>query len=128
MKREGGDVTVVSWQKTLTFALEAADRLAKEGVHVQVVDPRTLLPLDIDTILESVANTGRLVVAHEAHAFAGFGAEIAAQVCERALRELKAPPKRVGAKFVPLPYSRPMESHVLPQTDDIVQAVRDVLG
>jgi pyruvate/2-oxoglutarate/acetoin dehydrogenase E1 component len=127
VKREGTDVTVVSWLKTLVFALEAAEKLAQEGISVEVVDPRTLLPLDIDTIIRSVEKTGRLVVAHEAYAFGGFGAEIAAEVCERAFGALKAPPKRVGSKFTPLPYSEPMESYVIPDADDIATAVQAVL-
>ncbi len=80
VKREGGDVTLVSWSRTLTFALEAAEKLAEEGISVEVIDPRTLQPLDIETIWRSVAKTGHLVIAHEAVKFGGFGAEIAAQV------------------------------------------------
>jgi len=124
VKREGQDVTLVSWSKTLTFALEAAETLAREGIDVEVIDPRTLQPLDIDTILGSVRKTGRLVIAHEAVQFGGFGAEIAAQVAEQAWDALKRPPLRIGAPFVPLPYSEPMERFVIPQVEDIVAGVR----
>jgi len=128
IKREGTDVTVVSWSEKVYYCLEAAERLADEGISVEVVDPRTLQPLDMDLILESVAKTGRLVVVHEAVTFGGFGAEIAAQVCERAFEHLKAPPVRVGAKFAPIPFAEPMESYVMPQVGDIVAAVKQVVG
>jgi pyruvate/2-oxoglutarate/acetoin dehydrogenase E1 component len=127
VKREGTDVTLVSWSKTLTLALDAADALAEEGISVEVVDPRTLLPLDIDTIVASVAKTGRLVIAAESHAFCGVSAEIAAQVCEKAFDALKVPPRRIGSRFAPLPYSEPLESHVIPGVDDIATAVRTLL-
>lgn len=128
VKREGRDVTVVSWSKTLTFALEAADLLAKEGIEVEVVDPRTLQPLDVETILRSVRKTGRLVVAHEAVTFGGFGAEIVAQVVEQGTATLKAPPVRVGAPFAPIPYSEPLEMRVIPQVADIVYGVKRCLN
>ena len=97
------------------------------AIEIDVLDLRTLVPLDMDTILVSVGKTGRLVVATESHAFCGLSAEISAQVCERAFGELKAPPHRLGSKFVPLPYSPPMESFVIPAADDIVGAVKAVL-
>ena len=128
VKREGTDVTLVSWSKTLTYALEAAETLAGEGIDVEVVDPRTLQPLDIDTIVASVRKTGHLVVAHEAVQFAGLGAEIVAQVTERAWDALKKPPLRIGAPFVPLPYSEPMESFVIPEAGDIVRDVKTYLS
>ncbi len=128
VKREGKDVTLVSWSKTLTFAIEAAERLAQDGIDVEVVDPRTLQPLDIETICSSVAKTGHLVVAHEAVAFGGFGAEIVAQVTERAWDSLKKPPLRIGAPFVPMPYSEPMEMFVIPEAADIVKQVKRYLG
>jgi pyruvate/2-oxoglutarate/acetoin dehydrogenase E1 component len=127
VKREGTDVTLVSYSRTLLWALEAAEMLAAEGVSVEVIDPRTLVPLDMETILASVRKTGRLVIAHEAHAFCGFGAEIAAQVSEKAWGSLKAPPRRLGSRPVPLPYSEPLESYVLVDAADIVGAVREVL-
>jgi pyruvate dehydrogenase E1 component beta subunit len=127
VKRTGKDVTVVSWSKTLTFALGAAETLAAEGIDAEVIDPRTLQPLDIDAILESVGKTGHLVVAHEAVQFGGLGGEIVAQVAERALDSLKRLPVRVGAPFVPIPYSEPMELRVIPQIADIVEGVRRCL-
>jgi len=128
VKCTGTDVTLVSWSKTIVFALEAAERLAAEGTSVEVIDPLTLLPLDMDTIANSVAKTHRLVVATESHTVCGVSAEIAAQVCERCFGDLKAPPKRLGSRFVPLPYSEPLESYVIPDADDIAEAVRSVMG
>lgn len=128
VKRDGSDVTVVSWSRTLVHALEAAELLASEGISVEVIDPRTLLPLDDETIIASVAKTGRLVVAHEAHEPAGFGAEIVARVCEKAMGDLRKAPKRVCSRFCPLPYSEPLESYAIVGTQDIVEAVRGVLA
>lgn len=127
IKCQGTDVTLVAWSKTLTFALEAAETLAEKGISVELLDPRTLQPLDVDTLCSSVAKTGHLVIAHEAVTFAGFGAEIVAQVTEHAWDSLKRPPLRIGAPFVPLPYSQPMESFVIPQVADIVQGIEGLL-
>lgn len=128
IKRQGSDVTLVAWSKTLIFALEAVETLAQQGISVELIDPRTLQPLDIETICNSVAKTGRLVIAHEAVKLCGFGAEIAAQVMENAWDSLSAPPLRIGAPFVPLPYSEPMESFVIPQVQDIVEGIKRYLG
>jgi pyruvate/2-oxoglutarate/acetoin dehydrogenase E1 component len=128
VKRPGTDVTLVSWSKTLTHCLEAAHVLARAGVHAEVVDLRTLQPLDVETVCQSVSKTGRLVVAHEAVTFGGFGAEIVAQVVVRLWGDLKQPPLRIGAPFVPLPYSEPLESFVIPQPEDIVREVTAYLG
>ena len=128
IKRTGGDVTVVAWSKMLGFALDAAEQLAAEGISVEVIDPRTLVPLDEATILESVARTGRLVVVHEAHRRAGFGAEIAALVSEQAWEALRAPVTRVAALDVPLPMAPPLERYVLPSVEDISSAVRRTVG
>ena len=128
IKREGDACTVVAWSKTLLYALEAADKLAEDGIHIEVVDPRTLQPLDIQLIEQSVRKTRRLLVAHEAVEFGGFGAEIAAQIVQRCWGDLQAPPARLGARFCPLPFSEPLEHHALPQPDDIVAAVRGVVG
>lgn len=127
IKRAGRDVTLVSWSYTVHQCLEAAEKLAQEGIDVEIVDPRTLQPLDIEAIMRSVDKTGRLVIAHEAVTFGGFGAEIAAQVTERAFGSLKHHVVRVGAKFVPQPYSEPLETFVLPQVDDIIAAVKQTL-
>ena len=128
IKREGTDVTLVSWSYTVHQCLEAAERLAQEGgIAVEVVDPRTLQPLDIEAIMRSVDKTGRLVIAHEAVTFGGFGAEIAAQVTERAFDSLKHHVVRCGARFTPQPFSEPEETFVLPQVDDIIEAVKQAL-
>jgi pyruvate/2-oxoglutarate/acetoin dehydrogenase E1 component len=123
----GTDVTLVAWSRTVTYALAAVERLAEEGISVELVDPRTLQPLDIDTICASVNKTGRLVVAHEAVGFGGFGAEIVAQVTECAFDSLVHPPLRVSAPFVPQPYSEPLETFVVPQVEDIVAGVMRAL-
>lgn len=128
VKREGTDVTLVSWSHQLVAALEAAELLAAEGVSVEVVDPRTLQPLDGETIFASVRKTGRLLIAHEAVTFGGFGGEIAAQACAQCWQELKQPPLRLGAPFTPIPYSEPLERTVIPQTDDIAAAIRGLMA
>jgi len=126
--REGGDVTIVALSSLVHDALEAANRLAAEdGIEAEVIDPRTLVPLDIDAIVESVERTGRLVVAHEAVEHGGFGAEIAAQVQRAAFDYLDAPIVRVGAPFAPIPFSAPLEDAYLPGADDVVAAVQELL-
>jgi acetoin:2,6-dichlorophenolindophenol oxidoreductase subunit beta len=123
--REGGDVTVVALSRLVHDALEAADRLAAEdGIQLDVIDPRTLVPLDLATIIASVERTGRLVVAHEAVERGGFGAEVAARVQEAAFDYLDAPIARVGAPFAPIPFSGPLEDAYVPGADAIVAAVR----
>jgi pyruvate dehydrogenase E1 component beta subunit len=123
--REGGDVTVVALSRLVPEALAAAERLAAEdGIEVDVIDPRTLVPLDVGTIVASVERTGRLVVAHEAVAHGGFGAEIAVRAQEAAFDYLDAPIARVGAPFAPVPFSGPLEDAFLPGADEIVAAVR----
>jgi pyruvate/2-oxoglutarate/acetoin dehydrogenase E1 component len=128
VKREGTDVTVVATSYMVLEALLAAEELAGEGVSLEVIDPRTLVPLDLESILHSVKKTNRLVVAHEAVKRGGIGAEIVASVVEAALDHLDAPPRRVGAKDAPIPFAPQMESFVIPSKNDIVEAVRDVLG
>ena len=124
IKREGKDVTVVATSKMVYSALEAAETLAGDGISVEVVDPRSLLPLDTETILNSVRKTHALVIAHEAVGFAGPGAEIAAQVAEKAFDYLDAPITRVAAPFCPVPFSPPLEQAFIPGADQIVKAVR----
>ena len=126
--RPGRDVTVVALSRLVSEALAAADVLAAEGIEVEVIDPRTLVPLDLETIVESVTRTHRLVVAHEAVAHGGFGAEITARVQEAAFDELDAPIGRVGAPFAPVPFSPPLEDAYLPGRDDVATAVRAVLA
>jgi pyruvate dehydrogenase E1 component beta subunit len=121
--REGGDLTIVALSTLVHGALAAGDRLAAEhGIEAEVIDPRTLVPLDLDSIVASVERTGRLVVAHEAVARGGFGAEIAAQVQAAAFDFLDAPIVRVGAPFAPVPFSGPLEDAYLPDADDVVAA------
>jgi pyruvate dehydrogenase E1 component beta subunit len=125
--RAGSDVTIVALSRLVDEALVAADRLAREGIEADVIDPRTLVPLDLDAIVESVRRTNRLVVAHEAVEHGGFGAEIAAQVGAVAFDFLDAPIARVGAPFAPIPLSPPLEDAYLPGADDVVGAVRAML-
>jgi acetoin:2,6-dichlorophenolindophenol oxidoreductase subunit beta len=126
--RRGSDVTVVALSRLVPEALDAADRLEADGIEVEVIDPRTLVPLDLETIVESVARTHRLVVAHEAVRNGGFGAELAAQVQEAAFDELDAAIERVGAPFAPIPFSPPLEDAYLPGLTEVVAAVRRVLA
>ena len=126
--REGRDVTVIAIGVMAPKALEAAAQLEREGVSVEVVDPRTLVPLDKATLIRSVRKTSRVVIAHEAHLRGGPGAEIAAMLAEDAIEYLDGPIVRVGAKNVPLPYSPVLEAYVLPGVEDIVGAVRSVLA
>jgi len=121
--REGTDVTVVALSDMVDFSLKAADRLAHEGISVEVIDPRTLAPLDIDTIVASVQKTGRLVVAHEACVTGGIGGEIGSQVAYRAFDYLAAPVERVGAKDSPIPFAPILEREILPDDQDVVEAV-----
>lgn len=127
IKREGRDVTVVAISQMVPKAIAAANQLAAEGIEVEVVDPRTLSPLDKETILASVRKTGRLVVVHEAVGPCGFGAEIAAIVADEAFSSLRAPVKRVTAPFTPVPFSKPLEAFYLPNAERIAQAVKGVL-
>jgi 2-oxoisovalerate dehydrogenase E1 component len=126
VKREGADVTVIATQAMVARALAAAGELEKEGISVEVVDPRTLVPLDEATILASVRKTHRLVVAHEAVKRGGFGAELAALVAEKAIDDLDAPVVRVGARAVPMPYNDALERATIPGQADIVAAVRSL--
>jgi acetoin:2,6-dichlorophenolindophenol oxidoreductase subunit beta len=122
--REGTDVTVIAVNIMVRKALQAADVLASEGISVEVIDPRTLVPLDKETLIRSVAKTNRVVIAYEAHLRSGPGAEISAVLAEEAVEYLDAPIMRVGARNVPLPYSPVLEQFVLPGTEDIISAVR----
>ena len=129
VKREGRDVTVVALAWLVHEALAAAEELAKEGISVEVVDPRTLVPLDSAAIRRSVQKTGRLVIADEAGPTAGFSAEVAAVVTEDAttFARLEAPVKRVCALQVPIPYSPVLENHVFPDRKRIIAGIREVL-
>ncbi len=122
--REGTDVTIIGVGIMVQKALAAADLLAEENISVEVVDPRTLVPLDTETLIASAAKTSRVVVAHEAHLRSGPGAEIAAMLAEEVIEYLDGPIRRVGAKNVPLPYNPGLERYVLPDVDEMVEAVR----
>jgi len=127
LKRSGQHVTIVAWSFMLHRALEAAESLSAEGIEAEVVDPRTLYPLDVDTIASSVAKTHRLVIVHEAPLRGGVGAEVAARVAEMVPDSLDAAPKRVGAADAPIPYSPKLEGIVVPGVQDIIAAVRQVM-
>jgi pyruvate/2-oxoglutarate/acetoin dehydrogenase E1 component len=122
--REGEDVTVVATGRLVHEALAAAEQAESEGISVEVVDPRTLLPLDEETILESVKKTTRCVTAHEAVTRGGFGAELTAVIQHGAFDWLDAPIERVGAKFAPLPFAPVMEQHVVPHAADVLEAIK----
>ena len=122
--REGRDVTVIATGPLLHRSLAAAEEAEAEGISVEVVDPRTLQPLDEETLVASVKKTSRAVVAHEAVTRMGFGAEVAAVLQEQAFDWLDAPIERVGAKFAPLPFAPAMEQFVVPQPADVLAAVR----
>jgi len=128
IKREGTDVTVVATSIMVHRALQAAEELAKEGISVEIIDPRTLVPLDIDTIVESVKKTNRAVVVYEAVQRGGYGAEIASLINEsEAFDYLDAPVVRLGGKAVPIPYNVNLEKKAVPQVDDIIKAVKSTL-
>ncbi|MFY9621435.1 MAG: pyruvate dehydrogenase complex E1 component subunit beta [Pyrinomonadaceae bacterium] len=126
VKREGTDATIVARSLMVPTALKAAEELEKEGINCEVIDPRTIRPLDIDTIITSVQKTNRVVVAEESHPFCGVSAEIAAQIQERAFDYLDAPVKRVSGVDVPMPYAKNLEQLAIPDVPQIVAAVREV--
>lgn len=126
--REGKDVTVVALARMVPKVVEVAEVLAKEGVSVEVIDPRTIAPLDTDTIGKSVAKTGRLLIADEGFAPFGVGAEIAAQIADRHFDDLDAPVRRLNGVFTPTPYSPPLEAAVVPDTAAVTRAVRELLA
>src|SRR5690606_3813052 len=128
ISREGTDATVVAVGSMVRKTLEAAVKLEKQGRSIEVIDPRTLAPLDIDTILESVHKTGRLLIVDETFQPCGIGAEIAAQVMAKGFDDLDAPVQRLNGVHTPTPYSPPLEAAVVPQTDQIVQAIEDLLA
>jgi pyruvate dehydrogenase E1 component beta subunit len=128
VKREGKDVTIVALSVMVPRALEAAETLAKEGISAEVVDPRTLVPLDKKTILKSVAKTGRVVLADESQLTCGVAAELAAVIAEEGFASLKAPIRRVGIPNVPVPYHEAEEEFITPSAAKIVAAARSVCG
>lgn len=127
VKRAGEDLTIIATGAMVQQALAAAETLEKEGVKAEVVDPRTLVPLDREGILESVKKTGKVVIVHEAPTFGGFGGEIAAMIAEEGFYTLDAPIKRVGAPFTPVPAHPLLEQFYLPNAEKIVKAAREIL-
>ena len=128
LKREGRDVTIVAYSKMLLVALEAAEQLGHEDIDAEVIDPRTLKPMDLPAIVNSVRKTGRLVIVEEGWRFCGLGAQIAESVYTAAFDYLDAPIARVTGEDVPMPYSRPLEDAAIPDASRVVAAVRWVCG
>ncbi len=127
IQRPGRDVTIVTYSKGLEISLKAAETLAKEGIEAEIVDLRTLRPLDMEPVLESFKKTNRAVVVEEGWKSYGVGAEIASRIYEEAFDYVDAPVKRVAQKEVPLPYNRTLEQAALPQVEDVIAAVKEVL-
>jgi pyruvate dehydrogenase E1 component beta subunit len=127
IRREGTDVTIVGKLTTVYMALAAAERLAQDGISAEVIDPRTLVPLDKDIILDSVRKTGRLVIAEEDNKTGGWAGDIAATVAEEAFFYLDAPIKRVSAPDTPPPFAPIMEAYYLPSEENIVQTVKAIM-
>lgn len=128
VKREGRDVTIIAYSQPVLLALHAAEKLAEEGIECEVVDLRSLQPLDMDTVLRSISKTHRAIVVHEDHRNVGFGAEIVARIQEFAFDDLDAPVLRVASADVPIPYARNLERASFPSEEDIVRAVKRVLA
>ena len=127
LRREGSDATIIAIGGVLPNVMEATEQLAQTGIEAEVVDPRTLVPLDTTTVVESVKKTNRVVIVHEAHRRAGPGAEIAALLAEEAIGYLDAPIVRVATRNVPFPYNPDLEQYILPTVPDIVNAVNGVV-
>jgi pyruvate/2-oxoglutarate/acetoin dehydrogenase E1 component len=127
IKRNGRDLTIVAYSNMVLTALEAANQLEKEGISVEIVDPRTLNPLDIHTIIASVKKTNRVIIVEEDWKTGGVGAEIATQIYENAFTSLDAPIIRVAGKDTPMPYAKNLERAAIPQTEDIIQAAINLL-
>jgi pyruvate dehydrogenase E1 component beta subunit len=127
VQREGRHVTLVAYSKMVYYAMQAAELLAKEGIEVEIVDLRSLRPLDMDPVIASFKKTNRAVIAEEGWRSYGVGAEVAARIYEEAFDFVDAPILRVAQKEVPLPYNARLEQLALPQVEDIVKAVREVM-
>lgn len=128
VRRKGKDITIITWGAMIYVADEAAAELAKDGVSVEIVDLRSILPFDEEAILESVARTNRVIILHEAPLTGGAGAEFAARIAEKAFDYLDAPVKRVASLDVPTPYSPPLEAAYLPNKDKVILAARELLS
>jgi pyruvate/2-oxoglutarate/acetoin dehydrogenase E1 component len=128
VKRAGTDLTIVTWSREVLFSLEAAAKLAADGIEAEVIDLRSLVPLDRDAVLASVHKTHRLLVVHEAIKRGGFGGEIAAIVAEEAFDDLDAPPRRLAGLETPIPYAQHLERTVVPQVEDIVRVAKELVA
>jgi pyruvate dehydrogenase E1 component beta subunit len=127
VQRQGKDVTIVTYSKMLEISSRAADQLAKEGIEAEIIDLRTLRPLDMEPVLESFKKTNRAVIVEEGWRSYGVGSEVASRIYEQAFDYVDAPIKRVAQKEVPLPYNRALEQMALPQVEDVILAVKEVL-
>jgi pyruvate/2-oxoglutarate/acetoin dehydrogenase E1 component len=128
VKRKGSDVTVVAYAQGVHLALQCARQLAREGIEVEVIDLRTLKPLDVETVVDSVRKTGRLVVVTEAARAGSVASEIVARVLDEAFDALRTAPVRVTAKDTPMPYAAPLEREVLPQVEDVAAGIKQALA
>jgi pyruvate dehydrogenase E1 component beta subunit len=126
IKREGTDATIVARSLMVPVALKAAEELEKQGVSCEVIDPRTIRPLDLETIITSVKKTNRVVIAEESHPFSGIGAELSAEIMEHAFDYLDALVRRISGEDVPMPYAKNLEKLAIPDVARIVEAVREV--
>jgi pyruvate dehydrogenase E1 component beta subunit len=127
IQRLGDDVTIISYSKMLEISMKAADQLAQDGIEAEIVDLRTLRPLDMEPVLESFKKTNRAVIVEEGWKSYGVGAEVTSRIYEEAFDYVDAPIRRVAQKEVPLPYNRTLEQFALPQVEDVIQAVKEVL-
>ena len=127
VKRPGDDLTIIATLRMVYEAYDAANKLEKQGISAEIIDPRTLIPLDEQTILRSVEKTGRVLVVHEDTLTGGWGAEVVSKITEKAFDYLDAPPLRVCAPDTPVPFAPPMEKHYIPDADDIVRAAQSIL-
>jgi pyruvate/2-oxoglutarate/acetoin dehydrogenase E1 component len=128
VKRRGTDLTIVTWSREVLFSLEAAEQLEADGIEAEVIDLRSLVPLDRDAVLASIRKTHRLLVVHEAIKRGGFGGEIAAIVAEEAFDDLDAPPRRLAGLETPIPYAQHLEKSVVPQVEDIVRVAKELVA
>jgi pyruvate/2-oxoglutarate/acetoin dehydrogenase E1 component len=126
--RDGRDISIVAWSRMVEVSLEAAERLAAEDVEAEVIDLRSLVPMDLETLIRSVVRTRRAVVVHEAVVPFGAGAEVAARITEEAFDRLRAPVARIGAPPVPMPFSPPLEAATIPDVDAVTTAVRETMS
>jgi len=128
VKRKGKDITVIGLLRTVRTALTAAKKLEKEGIELEVIDPRCLVPLDEETILQSVKKTGKLIIIQEDNLFAGWGAEIVSLVSEKAFDYLDAPPRRLGPPATPVPFAPVMEKYYVPDEENLIKGVKKIMG